>query len=164
MQRGFTLIELVIVIATITIMAALTVPRIESTLAQRELDNTARMLEADLRWLQQRCINTTPDTSFPIMKFKKTTVPNGYYITLGVDSIKSVSLPSSIVLSGTPVTMSFGMNSTPVTDSQSLPTTLLITSNKTTSKKYIIISTTGRIRISNTNDYDEKNGEVKGAS
>lgn len=164
MQRGFTLIELLIVIAILTIFAALTFPRIESTLAQRDLDNAARMLEADLRWLQQQCVNTTPDTAFPIMKFNKNSEPNSYYVTVGADSIKNVSLSSSVVLSSTPVTMTFGMNGTPDADNHSLPATFLITSKKIASKKYIIVSTTGRIRISNTNDYDEKNGELKGGS
>lgn len=155
MQRGFTLIEVIIVIAIIMIVAALAVPRIEATLAQRDLDNSARMLEADLRWLQQTCINTTPDTSAPIMKFQKTTMPNGYYITVGLTTTKSVTLPSDVVLSGTPTTLTFSMNGTPITDSTVLPTTLLITSTKTTSKKYIMVSTTGRIRISNTNTFDD---------
>lgn len=142
MQRGFTLIELIIAIAVISIIAGLALPVAGETLAKQRIDTAAHILEADIRSVQQMCINTTPDTIFPTIK----PLSNKYIIKKGSNIIKSIDLPSGVNLSG-PETLTFGMDGTPLTDGQPLPTTLLMTSNDTSLIKKVVVSSAGRVRV-----------------
>lgn len=142
MQRGFTVIELVIIIAIISILAGLALPAINETIARQEILNAARLLESDIRWVQQMAMNTTPDTSFPEFKPQ----PNKYSVKSGLKLIKSVNLPAGVTLSG-PKTLTFGMNGTPITDGQALPTTFFLTSKKTSLTRHVVVSSVGRVRI-----------------
>jgi prepilin-type N-terminal cleavage/methylation domain-containing protein len=88
MQRGFMLIELVLVIAIIAIAAALVFPQIGDWIAAYDLNIAARQLAADLRLLQQLSINS--DGVFPILHLRVTS-PYGYYTDLRTKVIQPLS-------------------------------------------------------------------------
>ncbi|MDD4600415.1 hypothetical protein SDC9_05989 [bioreactor metagenome] len=142
MQRGFTVIEIIIVIAILGVFAGLALPAVNNMIAKQNLDTSAQILASDLRWVQQLCINTTPDTLFPQIK----PLSNKYIVKKGSNVIKTVNLPDGITISG-PQTLTFSINGTPLTDNQPLPATLLLTSKNTTNIRHVIISTVGRIRV-----------------
>ena len=141
MQRGFTLIELVVVIAIIAIVAALAIPQLGDWRAQQDLDAAAREMAADIRLLQQITINSGGVS--PIMSFK-TTAPYGYITSLNLTAIQpSRDFPATIILSSAdPKTLTFGLSGAPMTAK-----TITLTRTDGKGQKQIIIDRVGRVRI-----------------
>ncbi|MDF2634691.1 MAG: hypothetical protein K0R78_1565 [Pelosinus sp.] len=144
MQRGVTLIELLICIAILSIFAGMAVPRLGHSLEKQELENTSRQVAADIRWLQQLSINAGVDTTAYAMLFNNTT-PYGYYITANTQNIKKVTFPLSVSLSGSHSYISFSQTGAPKVGAQ----TISLYSKTLKQWKYIILApVTGRVRVS----------------
>jgi prepilin-type N-terminal cleavage/methylation domain-containing protein len=155
LQRGFIFIEVLLVITVIGILATMAVPGLGRILADRELDGAARILASDLRYLQQLCMNTSPDDSFSQMIFRKAP-PYGYIIAKGGKALKIVSFPNSVRLAWSPSTMTFGLRGDPVNDNRpAIPAKITLMSQRGNKFKYINIATTGRVRISDIDDSDD---------
>lgn len=101
MQRGFALIELVIVIAVISILAGMAIPRLGNSLAEQELTSAAQQMVAELRYLQQITINADDQV------YRMTFNGDQYYIANGYHILKTIKLPASVVIYGTPAAMTF---------------------------------------------------------
>ena len=56
MKRGFTLVELMIVIAVIAIISAIAAPNFTTYMAQRRLNGAARMVMSDLMAARQKAV------------------------------------------------------------------------------------------------------------
>jgi prepilin-type N-terminal cleavage/methylation domain-containing protein len=144
MQRGVTLIELLICIAILSIFAGMAIPRLGQSLEKQELENSSRQLAADIRWLQQISINAGVDTTAYAMFFYNTT-PYGYYITANTQRIKNVIFPISVNLPGSHSYITFTPNGAPVIGAQSIS----LYNRKLKQWKYVILApVTGRVRIS----------------
>jgi prepilin-type N-terminal cleavage/methylation domain-containing protein len=140
MQRGFTLVELIVVIAILSVFAGMAIPQINRSMAAWDLDNAARQLEIDLRWTQQWAINS--DTTIqPVITFFNAP-PYGYMITLNNKVIKPIVVfPSTVKIDGQPQPLAFGIDGKP---SGGFGIQL---TNSLSSRKLLIDSWTGRIRI-----------------
>ncbi|RPJ02612.1 MAG: prepilin-type N-terminal cleavage/methylation domain-containing protein, partial [Candidatus Aminicenantes bacterium] len=57
-QRGFTLIEIIIVIGIMGILMAVSYPSIMNTLASRNLDNSTRQVQTYLQQTKLRAVDT----------------------------------------------------------------------------------------------------------
>lgn len=144
MQRGVTLIELLICIAILSIFTGITIPRLGQSVEKQELESASRQLAADIRWLQQISINAGMDTTAYAMIFYQTT-PHGYYITANTQGIKNVTFPISVSIHGIPSYISFARTGAPSTGAQAI----ILYSEKLQQFKYVILTpVTGRVRIS----------------
>lgn len=93
-ERGFTLVELLVVVLVLGILGALTVPGFRTGLARHQLDTTARMLAADIREVQELTLNEeSPTQEFYIMFYE-----HSYHILKNDRILKNVDLPPGITL------------------------------------------------------------------
>lgn len=143
MQRGMTLIELIICIGVFGIIASTAIPKLGHSLAKQELDGASRQLAADIRWLQQLSINAGSGTVSYRMLFNNSE-PYGYYVTASTQVIKSFTFPLSVRLPGSATQIGFGLSGAP-----SGAQTVSLQSTKLKTWKYVILApVTGRVRIS----------------
>lgn len=143
MQRGFCIVELIVVLSVTVLMAALAIPRIGNTIAVRELEDSAQQLAADIRWTQQAVVNADPK-ALPRFVFINSK-PYGYRVTRGLSIIKRHHFPGSVVLTGNPGDITFKINGLPVGGSDL--TFWLNSANIHESRKVIIARSTGRVRV-----------------
>ncbi len=106
MSKGFTLIELIIVIVIIGILAILVIPRIISTttISARE---SAEMVAADIRKTQELAMADTASHSITF-----TSGSGSYTIDQGTANAQAISLPSGVTINTT-VTITFDTKGVP---------------------------------------------------
>lgn len=147
MQRGFILIEMIVVLTVVFLLAAVAVPAMTKAIAQQDMDCAARNLAADIRWIQQISINggVGAGATVYVLMFNNADHAN-YYITANGQTIKTVHLPGSVRFGNAPAQIMFNPNTGfPATGAQSIKLQSMILN----SYKYVILAPTiGRVRIS----------------
>lgn len=146
-EKGFSLVEVMIVLAIIAVAGMIVIPRFTDSVKVVELNNAAYQLAADLRLQQQMTINAEVLTSdnnnriIPVMFFKKVS-PYGYYISVNNKVIKNVNFPMGIELNvnSSIQDIHFGING-----NITVPRT--ITLKMGNNYRNIIIDVIGRVRI-----------------
>lgn len=93
-ERGFTLVELLVVVLLLGLLGALTVPGFRTGLARYQLDTAARVLAKDIREVQERVLNEESAAQFKI-----TFEEHRYTVARETVRQKSVSLPVGTVVS-----------------------------------------------------------------
>lgn len=155
-HKGFTLIELMVVIAILTVVVLMTLPSFRGYLLEQRLDATAMELASDIRHLQQLAL-TEESVSYGITFYlpNRNKTGNKYYIHKGINKIKLVYMPPGVKISST----SFDENLLNI-NAKGMPedgiggTVYLHDEHNRISKQVIVATITGRVRVS-------ENGPIK---
>ena len=154
MQRvrgGFSLLELLLVMAMISMICGVGFLRLGDSLAEYELSAAALELAADLRWVQQVSVNSPSSAGGPfyLLTFRHADL-SGYSISASTVSVKQATFPASVRLANFPLKISFNSNGNPDN-----PQTIALKSLRLAKKRYVIIAAvTGRVRISSTGGWE----------
>lgn len=99
-QQGFTLVELLVVVAIAAALAAMAVPAFTDLMVRRRLEGAANELSADLQYARSQAVSDNNDVTFA------TSGTTGYTITSSSGTTyKSVTLGASLSLnSGVSIT------------------------------------------------------------
>lgn len=146
MQKGFTLVEVLAVGLVLAVLAMVAVPSFRQTIANRELNDAARQLAGDLRYLQQLSLNAPAGTLYTI-SFRNAS-PYGYYVVSNAaassKALQTVSFPTSVALTAPPGTVHFNSRGVPDSGYQ-----ITLKSNVIKKFKYVYVEgAVGRVRIS----------------
>jgi type IV fimbrial biogenesis protein FimT len=144
-SKGFTLIEMVIVIAVMAILVAIAVPNYNSFMARKRVDGAVHQLFTDLMGARMQAISQnsrvivqiTSGTGYSIIKDLN---GNGVVDTGETGSSKSI-LPNYYDVT---ITATFN----PVFNSNGTGSNLVITISNSSLTKTLTISTAGRIKVS----------------
>ena len=135
-KRGFSLLELIIVVALIGILSGLAIPSIKSNLPQYYLSGAARQVMTDLMLARMKAVSSNANKAVTFRSTGSSTVYTIEGISTDIPSqFKGVSLSST----GNITFYSTG------TSSRSIVITL--TGSPGLSPKYVDVSTAGRARI-----------------
>ncbi len=146
--KGFTLVELLIVIAVMGILSAVAVPGYQTFLAKKRLNGAAREVMSDLMEARMQAINQNN-------RFRVFFLDNRRYLILDDDdnnnaiSSGETTRLKNIQTNFSDVTLS--RTADPIfhpRGTATLGTTVTVTNSQGT--KYVIVSLTGRVRISDT--------------
>ena len=150
-RGGFSLLELLLVVAMISMICGVGFLRLGDSLAEYELSAAALELAADLRWVQQVSVNSPSGAGGPfyLLAFRHADL-SGYSINASTMSVKQATFPASVRLANLPLKVSFNSNGNP-----DHPQTIALKSLRLTKRRYVIIAAvTGRVRISSTGGWE----------
>lgn len=143
-RDGFTLTEIIVAMAIISILAAIAIPNWSTLLPNYALNSGARQVQSELHKLKSRAVSENANfrlvfsgTTYSIEKYS-----GGSYTATG----DSKTLPDGITLAGTSDTiLGFTSRGTSIDTAEK---TVKLCNIKNTGKN-IVLSDTGRIRIDN---------------
>jgi len=141
-NRGITLIELIIVLAILSIIFSISIPQFNDIIARYELQTTARMVASDLRLAQQMAISKGEYYRILFDLFNR----DRYQLLSGTKMIKQVFLPKGVKLSAT----SFNGNTVMFTPlGAPVPAGRIMLTGRNNENLFVIVAVaTGRVRIS----------------
>ena len=144
-RGGFSLLELLVVTAMISMICAMGLLRLGDSLAAAELSAAALELAADLRWMQQASVNSPVGAGGPFYSLAFNQASGaGYVVKAGLNVYKRGAFPDSVRLANLPQVVSFTGFGSP-THAQ----TIALKSLRTNRVRYVIIAAvTGRVRLS----------------
>lgn len=143
---GFSLLELLVTAALITMICGMSMMRLGSGLAEQELSAAALELAADLRWMQQVSTNSPASAGgFPFFMVFEGAGRGGYLVRSGVNVVKRMSLPASVQFGNSPPLVSFAASGSPSPGGL----TIILQSRQLGKSLYVIIAAvSGRVRVS----------------
>lgn len=143
-RKGYTLVELAVVMLIISLVAAVAVPNLNKSYARRNLQAAALQLQQEIRTLGQ--ISMQRETSGYYITFN---LNNDSYTIHGPDGARTVAVPAGVDITHTNFNnhvINFSLRGTPTAGGL-----VTLQSNVTGDFKYVIITpVTGRTRVSDT--------------
>lgn len=103
-RRGFTFIELILVVLILAALVGISVPRFKKTFDNLQLNNFASELQGQLAYWQERAIVEKKPITLKIDSEKK---EYSLYITGAEAALKSYTVPSGITLQAEPAEITF---------------------------------------------------------
>ncbi|SFC10894.1 type II secretion system protein H [Polaromonas sp. OV174] len=142
-NSGFTMIELMVIIAIVGILIAIAVPALTESMARRRLEGTANELSADFQYTKSQAASINAAASI-------VTSAHGYTVSSASATFKTIALDSKITLTS-PLTVSFD----PYRDFSSAPidTPIVITLShtQTSAQLQLKVDAVGRIQMCSPN-------------
>lgn len=102
-SRGFTAIELMVVVAIIAVLLSVVVPSFQEQLARRKLEGAATELNTDIQFARAQAVSNN-DPANPV---RLATTASGYTVSNGITTYKAVALDPTLTLTnvtGLPLT------------------------------------------------------------
>jgi len=145
-RKGFTLLELMIVIAIMGIMAAIAAPSYIEYMAVRRLSGAARMVMSDLMRARQNSVNQ--NNNFRVI-FNSTHQYDILDDDNGNGSPDAGELTESRDIQADYYDVTFAASANPIfyPRGTAFGTTVTLTSSKTTGKRCVKVASTGRVKI-----------------
>ena len=146
-RGGFSLLELLLVVAVLSMICGMGVMRLGESLAEQDLSAAALELAADLRWMQQVSVNSPVGAGGPFysMVFDHAT-GDSYRVKAGLQVVKRTTLPASVRFANLPPEVTFSFTGAP-----SSGQTMMLGSSRLNKSRYVILAAvTGRVRVSDT--------------
>lgn len=139
-NSGFTMIELMVIVAIVGILIAVAAPSFTESMARRSLEGAANELNADLQYTKSQAVSVN-------MPISMLTSAHGYIVGRApenpdVPSLKTITLDSKITLTS-PLTVSFD----PYRDFANAATAITLTHTQTSAQLQLKVDTMGRIQM-----------------
>lgn len=93
-SRGFTAIELMVVVAIIAVLLSVVVPSFQEQLARRKLEGAATELNTDIQFARAQAVSNN-DPANPV---RLATTASGYTVSNGITTYKTVALDPTLSL------------------------------------------------------------------
>lgn len=141
-QKGFTLLETLLVLVIIGILSSLILPSVSNIISNHKLERVAKEIVSDMRYIQQLAISSEKNYRLILNNFESNP-PNTYYIKNVSDNktIKKVILPSDIS-----IYLSKRINFKPNGTTENATITL---QNKNQKTLFVVCYMWGRFRVTN---------------
>ncbi len=148
-KNGFSLLELMIVIAVMGIMSAIAVPRVGQYMAERRLNGAARMVMSDLMMARQKAVSQ--NNAFKVFF---NTDHHGYRILDDDNGDGAITTGEAVEVKDIQrdyYDVTFSASADPVFSPRgtAFGTTVTLTSARPGGSRYARVASTGRVKIDN---------------
>ena len=134
-NRGFTMIELLVIIAIAGILVAVAVPSFTESIARRRLEGVANELSADLKYTKSQAVSVNTTVSM-------ITSAQGYTVSNASTTFKTITLDSKITLTS-PLTVTFD----PYRHFANAAANITLTHTQTAAQLRVKVDAVGRIQM-----------------
>ena len=134
-NSGFTMIELMVIIAIVGVLIAVAVPSFTESMAKRSLEGAANELNADMQYTKSQAVSVNGAVSME-------TSAHGHTVSSTSATFKTLALDSKITLTS-PVTVTFE----PYRDFANAANAITLSHTQTSAQLQVKVDALGRIQM-----------------